>query len=250
MDKLYEKFNKYRFVSTLFLLLLSFTFFMGFRYYIYENISKSLTLGQLGEFGSKITITLANSLLLSIGALFGGVLGYLMRKKISSSFVNTMMFISSLLCFMTLFINPYNIQLITAQNLQNIVTISTIGMFVFGFINATLLVYTITINIVSLKSEVNAVNLVGYSICGIIAVVLAFISLYFKMSIMNLLAIYSICLIVLSITKKLTNSDVVIYNEQSTFKLGKTICVTIIFVLLIACFIYGILATESMVALK
>lgn len=230
-------------------LLTTFTFLTAFRYYVNENVYKAFTLGNLGQFGNGLFVSVIVPVLLAVGFLVGFLSWFFTKKKLKPRASVTIYAISGLFAIVILLIQPYNLQLLLpAVNQQTVVMVNFIAIAVFGAVELALLTWGILFHLAELRKLMNARILVSIVCICAFAVVISLLTAALKWPFAVCLAIYASVLCGVNIVHSL------FYEKESSFAEYKayrwSMIAPAIFAFLIAILlICGYYIVEPMIAL-
>lgn len=222
------------------LMLMIFSYAAQFRYYINSDIYSAFNLGNLGEFGQKLNVSLLVAVFCTLGWTAGLITAFLFRKKN----VNTVLLylFSGLFAITALLFTPYNLQLLMPDTiLQNIAMILCIAHIVFIFADMWLFSFTFCSGCkdLYLKSENEAFVIVPT--IAVIAVILSYFANAYMWSFSICIAIYSTTLVVINLLHSVfsfeSGKKSIEYPMPTKYDLIKLLmltgCVTLLLVTLI-----------------
>lgn len=192
MKQFMHRLRSEKLISLAAALLTTFTFLTAFRYYINDNVYKAFTLGNLGQFGSGLYVSVIVPVLLAVGFLVGFLLWFLTKRKLKPRASVTLYAISGLFAIVILLIQPYNLQLLLpAVNQQTVVMVNFIALAVFGAIELALLTWGILFHIAELRKVMSAKILVSIGCLCAFAVVISLITAALKWPFAVCVAVYA-----------------------------------------------------------
>lgn len=183
----YLKRGKY--ISLLTLLCMAFAYIADFRYYINESIYAAFNLGNLGEFGTKLIVSVLVAVFAAVGWAVGLLTAFLTRKKQVRAV--TLYWLSGLFAIVALFFAPYNLQLLMPSTImQNIAMIACIAHIVFILVDMWLFAWAICTGCIEVCKQSGIKGVVCISVFAIVATVLGFVSAACRWSFVIQTAVY------------------------------------------------------------
>lgn len=182
MNTTLNTFRKGKFLSFLTLLCVAFSFVSGFRYYINESVYAAFDLGNLGEFGKELKVSVLVAVFAALGWAIGLLAAFLTEKKKINAV--TLYWLSGLFAIVALFFNPYNLQLLMPDTImQNIAMIACIAHVVFILVDAFVFAWAVSAGskevLLAVKGKIGIAVVIS---SAAVATVFAFVSLVFKWS--------------------------------------------------------------------
>lgn len=189
-----------KYISILSAMLILFTYIANLRYYISSNIFRAFNLGNLGAFGTKLTISLICVVFMSLAYVLGVLLAYFTRKKTSNNKIAALYFLSGLMALGLLIFTPYNLQLLMpSQNLQNIAMINVIAVMVFALADVLVFSWGLNLHIAKIASESGVVDIVHVGVAAVVATIFAVLTLTLSWSFTICITVYSSILMAVNI---------------------------------------------------
>lgn len=248
MKKIVSVANEKKYISLSLLCFIFFTYLSLFRSYVYDNIFKAFTLGNLGGFAAKIKVSSLVVILFAICVIVGVCLVILLRKKLSDKFLKAIYSIFSFFPLLLLFFTPYNMQLIfPAQNLQNLSMITFLVVLVFGCIDIALLAGILFWQIYSVSKNYKLLDYIILFSLIAPAFVLAILGVVYQWSFFIIILVSSVLLLTTSIVSNIISA----FAEPSTVIEGETdkklkiVLFSVLAVFSATCLIAGYFITES-----
>lgn len=206
MNNVMKKIKSAKHISFFVLILLAFTYVAEFRYYINENIYSAFDLGNLGEIGKKLSVSVLVAVFCVLGWALGMLTGFLTRKK--NIRVTTLYWLSGMFAIVALFFTPYNLQLLMSDTiLQNIAMIACIAHIVFILVDMWIFAWALCVGSKNIYLQSSREAFIIIPSVGIIAMVLSYLTSAFTWSFSISTSIYAVILTLINIVDSFFDKD-------------------------------------------
>lgn len=198
MKEVFDKIKRGKYISFVLVICIAFTYAAEFRYYIYENVYSAFNLGNLGEFGTKLSVSVLTAVFAALGWVAGLLTAFLTDKKKIN--VVTLYWLSGIFAIVALFFTPYNLQLLMPSTImQNVAMIACIAHLVFMVADIWLFSWAICSGGNDVARQVKFKGTAFAVSAAATALVLAILSVRYKWSFVWIIAVYGCILTVLNV---------------------------------------------------
>lgn len=189
MKRYLENLRRGKYFSLLALLCLAFVYASSFRFYVNESVYAAFDLGNLGEFGKKLDVSVLIAVLAALGWAGGLLTAYLTRKKRVGAV--TLYWLAGMFAIVALFFTPYNLQLLMPSTvMQNIAMILCIAHILFVFVDMWLFAWAFFAGSKDVCGQCGRYGAIVVTAFAVVAAVLAYLSITFKWSFVVQSAVY------------------------------------------------------------